>query len=94
MRDSPSLEFGEGAWFGDADGLVGGERTFGEAQHEKHGGNAAPGAQQRTALRECLHMSPTSLGEVRKFYESTITKLLHENSIKVGDHYQVNIVAE
>ncbi|SPO05473.1 related to Psi-producing oxygenase A [Cephalotrichum gorgonifer] len=57
-------------------------------------GDAPANAQQRVSVKRCLYEPQNALNEVRQFYESATECVLRERSRKLGDTYQVDIVAD
>lgn len=51
-------------------------------------------AEQRTFFAERLYRPKDTIEQIRRFYESTTTDLIRQNSKKLGDVYQLDIVRE
>jgi hypothetical protein len=57
-------------------------------------GDSPANARQRVVVQDCLYSPKNGLEEVRRFYEETTAKLIRQNSRKIGDSYQVDVVKE
>lgn len=57
-------------------------------------GDKPANATQREFVKERLYQPHDTLTEVRNFYESVTARLIRENSRKLGNTYQIDIVQE
>lgn len=57
-------------------------------------GDQPVNAEQRRAVQEAIYQPQDTLDDVRKFYESMTTDLIHKNRRKLGNSYQIDIVKE
>ncbi|KAH7112773.1 heme peroxidase family protein [Dactylonectria estremocensis] len=69
-----------------------GPHTFQLTHHDYMlSGDSPANARQRVVVQDCLYSPENGLEEVRRFYEETTTKLIRQNSRKIGDSYQVDV---
>ncbi|KAH6976751.1 heme peroxidase family protein [Ilyonectria destructans] len=72
-----------------------GAHTFQLTHHDYMlSGDSPANARQRAVVQDCLYSPKNGLEEVRRFYEETTTKLIRQNSRKIGDSYQVDVVKD
>lgn len=57
-------------------------------------GDSPANAEQKVFVKNAVYKPQGGLDEIRQYYEVITTKLIHENSRKLGDVYQLDIVRE
>ncbi|KAK2469200.1 hypothetical protein H9L39_19181 [Fusarium oxysporum f. sp. albedinis] len=76
-------------------GVPWGPHTFQLTHHDYMlSGDSPANARQRVVVQDCLYSPENGLEEVRRFYEETTTKLIRQNSRKIGNSYQVDVVKD
>ncbi|KAK4235700.1 Psi-producing oxygenase A [Achaetomium macrosporum] len=72
-----------------------GPHTFQLTQHDYMlSGDTPANTCQRVLVKECLYSPKDGLDQVRRFYETTTAKLIRQQSRKIGDSYQIDIVRD
>ncbi|KAH6610036.1 fatty acid oxygenase [Trichoderma cornu-damae] len=72
-----------------------GPHTFQLTHHDYMlSGDSPANARQRDAVHECMYSPKNGLEQVRRFYEDITAKLIHQNSRKIGDSYQIDVVKD
>jgi len=75
--------------------VVGGPHTFYLTGHDYMlSGDSPANAEQKVFVKNAVYKPQVGLDEIRQFYEGLTTKLIHENSRKLGDVYQLDVVRE
>ena len=57
-------------------------------------GDSPANAEQRVFVKNAIYKPQGGLDEIRQFYEGITSKLIHENSRKLGEYYQIDVVRE
>jgi len=75
---------------------TGGEHTYQLTGHDYPlSGDMPANAKQRKEINAALYKPKDTLEQVRKFYETVTTDLIHKNKRKLGTQtYQIDIVKE
>ncbi|MCJ1472897.1 hypothetical protein MMC13_001546 [Lambiella insularis] len=51
-------------------------------------------AQQKIFVKNAIYCPQNGLDDIRQFYEETTTRMIHENSRKLGDFFQLDVVRD
>lgn len=57
-------------------------------------GDSPANAKQKVFVKNAVYSPQHGLDEIRRFYEGTTTKFIHEYSRKLGDFIQLDVVRE
>lgn len=57
-------------------------------------GDSPAEAQQKVFVKNAVYCPQHGLDEIRQFYEETTTRMIHDNSRKLGDSFQLDVVKD
>ena len=75
--------------------ILGGPHTFYLSGHDYMlSGDAPANSEQKDFVAHAMYGPTKGLHEIRQFYETVTAKLVHKNSLKLRNTYQLDAVRE